>query len=95
MAKKKVAKKKAAPATKKAPKKKAAEKKPADAVEFKLSPVEEKALDLVQSSKELCKDLETAVTESISVAVQKVYKAHKIALTSAQAQNVALLLFGD
>ena len=81
-------------ATKKAPKKKASPKK-AEPMEIKLEAAEEKALDMVQSSKRLCKDLETEVTGAISQAVKKVFESHKHALTPAQSQNVALILFGD
>lgn len=98
MAKKTATKKSAAPA-KKAPaakpaKKKAPAKKSAEP-ELVLDAAEEKALDLVEKSKRLCKDLEVAVTESISQAVGKVFKDHGVTLTAAQAKNIALLLFGD
>jgi hypothetical protein len=96
MAKKKVA-KKAAPAkkaTKKA-KKKAAPAHKEEQIEIKLEAVEQEALDLVSTSDQLCNDLEAAVTAAVAKTVATVYKKHKITLTSAQAENVALILFGN
>jgi hypothetical protein len=98
MAKKKVA-KKAAP-SKKAAKAKPAKKKTApaikdDQIEIMLEPIEKEALDLVQTSNQLCNDLEVAVTSAVSQAVRKVFKSHKVALSAAQAENVALILFGN
>jgi hypothetical protein len=95
MAKKKSA-KKAAPApqkTKKAPPKKQAEQDEPVAIE--LDAVEEKALEMVQSSQPLCDDLEAEVTDAVSAAVRKVFKKHGHALSSEQAANVAMVLFGD
>lgn len=90
MAKKTTAKKAtAAKATKKAPAKKA---KP---VEIELEPAEIKAFELAHSSAKVCKELELAVTATISQAVRKVFKQHNIALSPAQGEKVALLLFGD
>ena len=88
-----VAKKK--PAAAKAAKKKAPAKKKAEPAPIVLSAVEEKAFDLVQSSKAVCRALEVAVTAAVAAAVQKVFKQHKIDLTAPQAQNVAVILFGD
>jgi len=79
----------AAKAKKKAPAKKA---KP---VEIELEPGEIKAFELAHSSAKVCKELELAVTSAISQAVRKVFKQHGIALATAQAEKVALLLFGD
>ena len=98
MAKKTATKKSAAP-TKKAPaakpaKKKAPAKKSAE-VELVLEPAEEKALDLVEKSKRVCKDLEEEVTKAISGAVATVFNGHGVSLTPRQAKNIALLLFGD
>jgi hypothetical protein len=97
MAKKKVA-KKAAPA-KKAPakgaKKKAPPKRKDEQIEIKLDPVEQQAIDLVSTSEPLCDDLELTVTSAVAKAVGTVYKKYKINLTPAQAENVALILFGN
>ena len=89
---KKTAKKK--PAATKAAKKKPA-KKQAEPEQIVLSAVEEKAFDLVQKSKAVCRELEVAVTAAVADSVQAVFKQHGIALTAAQAQNVAVILFGD
>ncbi len=91
-AKKAVAKKKpaAAKAAKKAPTKKKAEPE-----QIVLSAIEEQAFDLVQKSKAVCRELEVAVTAAVAEAVQAVFKRHGSPLTAAQAQNVALILFGD
>ena len=88
-----VAKKK--PAAAKAAKKKAPAKKKAGSAQIELSAIEEKALDLVESSKAVCRELEEAVTAAVAGAVQKVFKQHKIDLTAPQSQNVAVILFGD
>ena len=85
-------------ATKKAPAAKAKKKAPAKKakpVEIELEPAEIKAFELAHSSKQVCKELELAVTSTISLAVRKVFKQHSIALSPAQAEKVALLLFGD
>jgi hypothetical protein len=104
MAKKKTAPKTAAPPKKAAKpkpaktpagKKKAPPKKAAAPVEEMLDPMEEKALDLVQSSKSLCRELEEAVTAAIAEGLQKVFQQHQVELTSDQARNIAMILFGD
>lgn len=64
-------------------------------LELQLDPLEQKALDLVSTSDRLCNDLELAVTAAVAKTVGAVYKKHKINLTPAQAENVALLLFGS
>ena len=92
MAKKKAA-KKAAPA-KKATKKKSAPRQDDEMMEITLDAAEQKAFDLVQSSDDVCDELETVVTAAVAKAVGTVFKKHKIALTAAQAENVALILFG-
>jgi hypothetical protein len=89
MAKKTTKKKPATKAKKKAPAKKV------ERVEIELDPVETKAFELAHSSVEVCTELEEAVTSAISQAVQKVFKGHRISLKPLQAQEVALLLFGD
>lgn len=97
MAKKAPAKKTAAakkPAAK-AAKKKAPAKKKAGREEFVPSAVEEKAFELVQSSKAVCRELEVAVTGAVAEAVQDVFEHHNVILSAEQSQNVAAILFGD
>lgn len=86
------AKRKAAGA--KATKKKASPRK-SEPVEIELDAVEAAAIELVHSSDKVCLELEKAVTSTVCEAVRKVFKQHRISLTSEQAQRVALLLFGD
>ncbi len=99
MAKKKVAKKKSTPAKKAAPAKKTKKKSSPqwdeEQIEIQLDAVEQQAIDLVSSSDQLCNDLEKAVTLAVSKTVRTIYKNHKINLNAAQAENVALLLFGN
>jgi hypothetical protein len=96
---KKTAKKKAAPAKKAAPtkgsKKKSAPRHADEPIELKLDEVEQKAVDLVATSDALCNDLEVAVTAAVAKTVGAVYKKHKIKLDPAQAETVALVLFGN
>ena len=87
-----MAKKTPKPATK--TKKKAPSKK-IERIEIELDPVETKAFDLAHSSVELRSELEEAVTLAIARTVRKVFKQHRISLTTPQAQELALLLFGD
>jgi len=63
--------------------------------EIALDPVEEKALDLVQSSAKVQQALEDAAMESLSKAVRKVFKDHKVSLNPSQAKKIALVLFAD
>ena len=91
MAKKTTKKKPAATKTKK---KKSSAKK-VERVEIELDPVEAKAFELAHSSDEVCGELEQAVTLAITQAVRKVFKQHRISLTAPQAEEVALLMFGD
>ncbi len=77
---------------------KAKKKAPAKKVEritIELDAVETEAFELAHSSVEVRTELEDAVTLAMSQAVRKVLKQHRISLTSSQAQEVALLLFGD
>jgi hypothetical protein len=98
--------KKATPAKK--GKKAASPKKPAKAtkktpmppveeepMELILDEVEQQAVNLVATSDPLCDELELAVTSAVAKIVRTVYKKHKINLTAAQAENVALVLFGN
>jgi hypothetical protein len=93
MAKKKAAAKKAPSAKKgtKTGKKKAAPKRE----EIVLEPIEQEAIEVARNSEAVCHELEMAVTAALTTAVQKVFKANKVALNSAQAEKVAYLLFGD
>ena len=95
-----MAKKTTKPATnakKQAPSKKTTKKttKKAEPVAIELDEVEATAIELVHSSSKVCTELEKAVTAAVSDAVRKVFKQHRVSLTSEQAQKVALLLFGD
>lgn len=94
MAKKTATKQAPAAKAKKTPAKKAPAKK-SKPVEIELEPAEIKAFELAHSSKQVCKELELAVTATIATAVRKVFKQHSIALSPVQAEKVALLLFGD
>jgi hypothetical protein len=110
MAKKKSAKKPAAASKKPAAAKPAGKKKAPpkakhvehaehehldDSEEIELDATEQKAIDLAESSDEVCDDLEAVVTEAVSQSIRNVYKKRGITLTSDQAKNVALVLFGD
>jgi hypothetical protein len=64
-------------------------------VEIELDPAETKAFELARSTDEVCRELEEAVTLAVSQAVRRVFKQRGIALTPPQAQEVAMLLFGD
>ena len=64
-------------------------------IEIQLDAVEQQAIDLVSTSDKLCDDLEEAVTAAVSKSVGTIYKQHKIKLTPEQAENVALVLFGN
>ena len=98
MAKKKTAKKKSAGAKKATPAKKSKKTAPVQAeesMELKLDRAEQQAVHLVSTSEQLCDELERAVTVAVAKTVQSIYKKHKLSLSAAQAENVALLLFGD
>ncbi len=88
-----------ATATKKTTGTKAAKKKvPAkkvERIEIELDPAETRAVELAHSSDELCRELEEAVTAAVSQAVRRVFKQHGVSLAPPQAQEVAMLLFGD
>ena len=90
MAKKTAKKKPAAAKTeKKAPAKKI------EHVEIELDPIETEAFELAHRSNAVRNDLELAVTTAVSQSVRKVFKQHGVTLNASQAQEVALLLFGD
>jgi hypothetical protein len=62
---------------------------------IELDDTERKAIDRVVGSKKMCTALETEVNTAVTQAVRRVCKAHGTVLTAAQAQNVAMVLFGD
>jgi hypothetical protein len=63
--------------------------------EIELDDSEQKAVDLVLDSDAMRDSLENEVGTAVTLAVRKVCKAHGAPLTAAQAQNVAIVLFGD
>ena len=63
--------------------------------EMQLDDTESKAIDLVLDSEALRSALELEVNTVVTQAVRKICKAHGATLTAAQAQNVAMVLFGD
>jgi hypothetical protein len=63
--------------------------------EIELDDTERKAIDLVFNSDSIRNSLETEVNTVVTLAIRKVCKAHGASLTTAQAQNVAMVLFGD
>ena len=63
--------------------------------EIELDETESKAVDLALESDDLRIALEVEVNAVVTQAVRKVCKAHGVSLTAAQAQNVAMMLFGD
>jgi hypothetical protein len=66
-----------------------------DMIEIVPDALEQQALDLVQTSETLCDDLEEGVTAAVSKAVGTVFKKHGVVLSAEQAENVALILFGN
>ncbi|MGA2033567.1 MAG: hypothetical protein ABSG68_15030 [Thermoguttaceae bacterium] len=74
-------------------KKKPAKKAPVP--EIVLDAVETKALDLVRASQAVCHELEAAAMSALSRAVRQVFKQHRITLNDEQAENVAMVLFGE
>jgi len=69
--------------------------KKVERVEIELDPIQSAAFELAYSSDAVRRELELSVTSAISQAVRKVFKKHKISLTSPQALEVAGFLFGD
>jgi DNA-nicking Smr family endonuclease len=63
--------------------------------EIELDDVERDAIDHIVDCEEARDALEQEVNNAVSQAVRKICKVHGKALTSAQAQNVAMVLFGD
>ena len=95
---KKTAKKSAATgktAATKAAKKKSPAKKPAESLEIVLDSVEEKAFELAHASEKICKELSWPRQRQLPRPCAKVFKQHNVALTPAQGEKVALILFGD
>ena len=66
-----------------------------DDEELELDETECKAVDLVLGSEALRNALELEVNTVVTQAVRKICKAAGAALTAAQAENVAMALFGD
>jgi hypothetical protein len=63
--------------------------------EIQLDDTEAKAIDLVVESDKVRIALEQEVNDAVTHAVRKVCKQHGASLTLVQAQNVAMVLFGD
>jgi hypothetical protein len=63
--------------------------------EIELDETERQAVDLVLQRDDMRSALETEVNTVVTQAVRKICKAHGASLTAAQAQNVAMVLFGD
>jgi hypothetical protein len=66
-----------------------------DVVEIELSENEQTMVDKILDSDELCQELETEAIAALSAIVQKFFHKHGTTLTATQAQNVAMVLFGD
>jgi hypothetical protein len=66
-----------------------------DVVEIELSESEQSMVDKILDSDELCQELETEAIAALSGIVQKFFGKHGTTLTDTQAQNVAMVLFGD
>jgi hypothetical protein len=62
---------------------------------IELDETESKVIDLVLDSDDMRNALEVEVNTVVTEAVRKICKAHGASLTVAQAQNVAMVLFGD
>jgi hypothetical protein len=67
----------------------------ADRIEIELDPLAVKAYELAHASDAVCKELELAVTSAVSQAIRKVFKGHRISLTLPQAEELAMLFFGE
>jgi len=63
--------------------------------DIELDDTERKAIDLVLDSEDLRNSLEVEVNTVVTQTVRKICKAHGALLTVDQAQNVAMVLFGD
>jgi len=63
--------------------------------EIELDESERKAVDLVLQCDDMRSALETEVNTVVTQAVRKICRVHGASLTAAQAQNVAMVLFGD
>jgi hypothetical protein len=64
-------------------------------MEIELDATERKAVDLVLERNDMCSALEAEVNRVVTNAVRKICKEYGAPLTIAQAQNVAMMLFGD
>ncbi len=63
--------------------------------EIELDEAESQAIDHIVECDEAREALEVEVNKVVTQAVRKICKAHGAALSVAQAQNVAMVLFGD
>jgi hypothetical protein len=63
--------------------------------DIELDETERRAIDAVLECDDMRSALETEVNSVVTQAVRKICKAHGSSLTVAQAQNVAMVLFGD
>ena len=63
--------------------------------EIELDETEREAVNHVIDSKKVRDALENEVNRVVTQAVRKICKAHGTSLSDAQAQNVAMVLFGD
>jgi hypothetical protein len=66
-----------------------------DEMEIELDDTERTTIDMVLDSEKLCRALETEVDAAVTAAVRKVCRQYGTPLSAAQAQNVAMVLFGD
>jgi hypothetical protein len=63
--------------------------------EIELDDTERKTIDMVLDSDTMREALETEVDAAVSATVRKVCRHYGAPLSAAQAQNVAMVLFGD
>ena len=63
--------------------------------EVELDDTERKTIDMVLDSDKVRVALETEVSTALTTAVRKFCRQHGASLSAAQAQNVAMVLFGD
>jgi hypothetical protein len=66
-----------------------------DEAEIELDDTERKTIDMVLDSDEIRLALETEVSAALTAAVRKFCRQYGTPLSMAQAQNVAMMLFGD
>jgi hypothetical protein len=66
-----------------------------DHIDIELDDTSASAIEMAEKSKKFSEELEHAVNKSVFHAVRKFYREHGASLTATQAQNVALMLFGE